>query len=1077
MPLVPHPVAVLDLETTGLGASDRVIEIGVVLLDRDLHHESTWETLVQPERDIANGHIHGITATDLVHAPRFREIAAELVGLLDGRVVVAHNAAFDTRFLHTEFARLGVDLPTEGPTGWSACTRLLSKDHLPGSPQRLSDCLQTLGLDNARPHAASADAAATADLYRQLLTGHGATQQGTVPFSAPELPDLPRAATCPRGGRPAPPKHWLERVSANVPRTGVEEVDRYRQLLRGALLDGHLSHSEIEQLVATADELGMHREEVHDIHVDYLRQLAVEAWSDGVVTDEERTHLHTIAQQLAVDPAAVDDLLAEPLFGDVEYAGLNPGDRVCFTGALALDRNTWEQRSRAVGLTVGGVTRSTVVVVAANPDTMSGKARHARKYGVPIIDEATFARMLREMIPLDPEETGTGEETGEETTPDFLRIFPWLAALGATPATADDVARAWLDRHRMSPMREMSPRLDPGEVPESMPRTGAVVARWLMQHPRPLDASVTQLSDIPGFGRLRIHRTVMAVVHAALDAPEPTPAAYLVDYGGAGDDLYGHESDVPAGTPAAHVETVAEWLALTGELSRFLDLTDLNGAETPPVVRHALEALSRDTYWGDPAGAAIRRAGDVLSDRIGEDVRDRDIMDNRILGEDTLEQIGDRHEVTRERIRQLESQLKRRLTEPDETVHLVLDALTRRYGVLAPVAQLTADLPALGEEGPAEGHTMLALLDWLSDDWEVSGGWFRTLSFEEDLARALEDFADGYGVVVLPRLADHLGVSAEILRDRLSETHLLLDDHVLTRARSVQDRAAAVLALEGEPLLLPEIAERLPGTHLRTLGNGLAADPRFTRIGRERWALTEWGMEEYSSLADWLSRRVGEEPVPLADLLAEAVGLGVAESSVRAYASTAEFQTVDGLVSRVEDVQEVDVDPDETPHLYRHGDDLRLLTTVTHDHLRGSGSGVPRGVAAALGVPMLGKRTLHSPLGEQTVGMGRTGATVSTIRRFLEAAGIGEGERIWLLFNADGGFDVQRATRRREDLEGVADVLNLTGLDSWISPASGDPLQRINEAVGLRADAPRRRTVSRFRYRRQDDIADRIADL
>lgn len=87
-----HHTAVVDLETTGFRGSDRIIEIGVVLLDPDLRPEGTWQTLLQPDRDIANSHVHGITATELVRAPRFTGVSGELAELLDGRVIVAHNA-------------------------------------------------------------------------------------------------------------------------------------------------------------------------------------------------------------------------------------------------------------------------------------------------------------------------------------------------------------------------------------------------------------------------------------------------------------------------------------------------------------------------------------------------------------------------------------------------------------------------------------------------------------------------------------------------------------------------------------------------------------------------------------------------------------------------------------------------------------------------------------------------------------------------------------------------------------------------------------------------------------------------
>ena len=69
--------AVIDLETTGFAynASDRVCEIGVVLLDRNVQREYAWTTLVNPHRDLGAQHIHRIDALacfDTVRAWRRR---------------------------------------------------------------------------------------------------------------------------------------------------------------------------------------------------------------------------------------------------------------------------------------------------------------------------------------------------------------------------------------------------------------------------------------------------------------------------------------------------------------------------------------------------------------------------------------------------------------------------------------------------------------------------------------------------------------------------------------------------------------------------------------------------------------------------------------------------------------------------------------------------------------------------------------------------------------------------------------------------------------------------------------------
>lgn len=100
--------AVLDFETTGFGSTDRIIEIGVVLLDKNLRVEETWDTLVQPERDSPNSFVHKIADEDVVGAPLFAGVSEKLA------TMVAHNASFEQRFLRQEFGRLGVIWPEYG---------------------------------------------------------------------------------------------------------------------------------------------------------------------------------------------------------------------------------------------------------------------------------------------------------------------------------------------------------------------------------------------------------------------------------------------------------------------------------------------------------------------------------------------------------------------------------------------------------------------------------------------------------------------------------------------------------------------------------------------------------------------------------------------------------------------------------------------------------------------------------------------------------------------------------------------------------------------------------------------------
>lgn len=101
--------AVLDFETTGLQPSDgdRIIQIAVVITDSQGKVISDWSSYVNPGRDTGAVHIHGITTDQVASAPTFKELWGELSSLVAGRIIVAHNASFEVKFLLSELERFG----------------------------------------------------------------------------------------------------------------------------------------------------------------------------------------------------------------------------------------------------------------------------------------------------------------------------------------------------------------------------------------------------------------------------------------------------------------------------------------------------------------------------------------------------------------------------------------------------------------------------------------------------------------------------------------------------------------------------------------------------------------------------------------------------------------------------------------------------------------------------------------------------------------------------------------------------------------------------------------------------------
>ncbi len=172
-----------------------------------------------------------------------------------------------------------------------------------------------------------------------------------------------------------------------------------------ALIDGFLAEHEKDSFIEVAVAGGLTRGQVLDVHGSYLQAMAVVAWEDGVVTAEERHELDRVGALLGLRRTDVDAALAAAASGSArdevlghgfKAAGirLNPGDRVVFTGDMLRERHEWEAIARSHGLDPGGVTKKTKVLVAADPNSLSGKAGKARAYGVPIITEAAFAKLL-----------------------------------------------------------------------------------------------------------------------------------------------------------------------------------------------------------------------------------------------------------------------------------------------------------------------------------------------------------------------------------------------------------------------------------------------------------------------------------------------------------------------------------------------------------------------------------------------------------------------------------------------------------------------------------------------------------
>lgn len=156
---------VIDVETTGLGASSRIVEVAFERLADDGTIVDACTTVVNPGRETGASWVHGLTREDVADAPGFADVAGVVEQALRDCVPVAHNLAFDWAVLRREYARLGVHAP---PSGHGVCTLALARAVL-GQRCRLDRACVELGLDpGSDRHRAASDVRATAALFLAL---------------------------------------------------------------------------------------------------------------------------------------------------------------------------------------------------------------------------------------------------------------------------------------------------------------------------------------------------------------------------------------------------------------------------------------------------------------------------------------------------------------------------------------------------------------------------------------------------------------------------------------------------------------------------------------------------------------------------------------------------------------------------------------------------------------------------------------------------------------------------------------------------------------------------------------------
>jgi len=166
---------IIDIETTGGSPkSSKITEVAIYKHDGKKVIDE-FETLVNPEIPIPDFimNLTGISDRMVKDAPRFCEVAKQIIEFTEGCIFVAHNVNFDYGVIRHEFRKLGYDYRRK-----NLCTVIASRKIIPGHDSySLGKLTRGLGINIVGRHRAGGDALATAKLFTIL---HETNKEGLL---------------------------------------------------------------------------------------------------------------------------------------------------------------------------------------------------------------------------------------------------------------------------------------------------------------------------------------------------------------------------------------------------------------------------------------------------------------------------------------------------------------------------------------------------------------------------------------------------------------------------------------------------------------------------------------------------------------------------------------------------------------------------------------------------------------------------------------------------------------------------------------------------------------------------------
>lgn len=411
----------------------------------------------------------------------------------------------------------------------------------------------------------------------------------------------------------------------------------------------------------------------------------------------------------------------------------------------------------------------------------------------------------------------------------------------------------------------------------------------------------------------------------------------------------------------------------------------------------------------------------LIRDFVQFDQRDLLILRSRVMNlqmPSTLEELGGKLGVSRERVRQLEVGLREELhlrssSERFRPVVRLAKRLRDALGVATPTESLSSAIPAelLSVVHEELVRAQLPTLLWLAGPYSAAGSWLvaEPLDALKMRCRALLLSHSNCGAIERTRARDVLlqagfqERSAELWLEKETDFRLADDTTLIDWSGTIPEKLERLLRYSGRPLTKGDIIAVAPELNEKSVVNAMLASPVFLRMAKDAYGLKEWGGTEYSGVVAAMQQYIRDnggiaKVSSMADDLSRQ--FNVSPNSVVSYAGSWCFIRLgSGEVAVRESAPEsVPARPlSSIKGCYRRRDGLwHFGVTVTADLIRGSG--VPIAQSLAQHFEMTPGRTVSLSCGDRAISLSWAGPlpSVGSIRNELQRAGARPGDRAFL---------------------------------------------------------------------------------